>query len=141
PPIGLQTPGTEICRVNNAELDEVTGMVARGDVIYVVEGGVSERPPAVTIWTINATTCEATSETYGLTPIDPQDLALGTDGALWVADTGFGQGAERSWVTFERVDLSSGANAVAYRALYPASGAVNGTAVVLDDNNQPIIIA
>jgi len=141
PPIGPQTPGTEICRVNDPDLDEVTGMVARGDVIYVVEGGLTERPYAVTIWTINATTCEATSQTYGLSPIDPQDLALGTDGALWVADTGLGMGAERSWVTFERVDLSSGAEAVPYRALYPANGPINGTAVLLDDSNQPIIIA
>lgn len=141
PPIGPQTPGTEICRVSNANLDEVTGMVAQGDVIYAVEGGTTERPNAVTIWTINATTCEATSESYGLSPIDPQDLALGTDGALWVGDIGFGMGADRSWVTLERVDLSTGADAVPYRALYPTSGPVNGTALLMDGDNQPIIIA
>jgi hypothetical protein len=140
PPIGPATPGTEICRVSNANLDEITGMVAVGDVIYAVEGGTTVQPPAVTIWTINATTCEATSQSYGLSPIDPQDLALGTDGALWVADTGLGLSGDRSWVTLERVDLSSGATAVAYRALYPPSGSFNGTAMVLDDTNQPIII-
>jgi hypothetical protein len=141
PPIGPATEGTQVCQVTNANLDEVTGMVASGDVIYAVEGGTTVQPPAVTIWTINATTCEATSETYGLSPVDPQDLALGADGALWVADTGRGLSGGREWVTLERVDLASGADAVAYRALYPASGPINGTALLLDENNQPIIIA
>jgi hypothetical protein len=141
PPIGPATEGTQVCQVTNANLDEVTGMVASGDVIYAVEGGTTAQPPAVTIWTINATTCEATSETYGLSPVDPQDLALGADGALWVADTGRGLSGDREWVTLERVDLASGADAVAYRALNPASGPINGTALLLDENNQPIIIA
>jgi len=140
PPIGPVTAGTEVCQVTNANLDEITGMVANGDVIYAIEGGMTIRPSAVTIWTINATTCEATSQTYDFPPIDPQDLALGSDGALWVADTGLGLSRDREWVTMERVDLSTG-TVVPYRALNPASGPINGTAVVLDDDDQPIIIA
>ncbi len=138
--IGPQTAGTTVCTVNNADLDEITGMVATPQGIYAVESGVTFRPFAVEIWTIDSASCAATSETYGFPPIDPQDLALGSDGALWVADVG-NQDSSRDWLTMERVDLASGADAVPYRALMPATGAISATAVIMDADNTPIIIA
>lgn len=140
PPIGPVTPGTVLCTVDNSELDEITGIVASGQALYAVEGGSTERPFVVEIWTIDQTTCAATSETYGFAPLDPQDLALASDGALWVADIGRGLDG-RDWVTMERVDLAAGADAVPYRTLNPATGEITGTAVLLDTDNQPIIIA
>jgi hypothetical protein len=141
PPIGPATPGQVLCTVDNSELDEVTGLVATSSGIYAVEGGTTFRPDSVEIWTINPTTCEATRQSHGFFPIDPQDLGVGTDGALWVADIGLGDGSDREWLTMERVDLASGNDAVPYRALVPPTGQINGSAVLLDANNLPIIIA
>jgi hypothetical protein len=143
PNLGPATPGTAVCTVNNPNLNEVTGMVASTNGIYAVEGGDTFDPSSVLIWTINPTTCQATSKNYGFDPADPEDLALGTDGALWVADTGDGVGSDnqRVRVTMERVDPASSAPAVPYRALYPDSGKINAQAVLLQKDNTTIVIA
>jgi hypothetical protein len=121
PNLGPATPGTAICTVSNTNLNELTGMVATSNGIYAIEGGATFDPSSVQIWTINPTSCQATNKNYGFDPADPQDLALGADGALWVADTGDGIGSDnqRVRVTMERVDPTSNAQAVPYRMLYP----------------------
>ena len=143
PNLGPANPGTAVCTVNNTNVDEVTGMVATAQGIYAVEGGDTFDPNSVQIWTINPTSCQATSRNYGFDPADPQDLALGADGALWVADTGDGVGDDnqRDWVTMERVDLASSTQAVPHRTLYPSSGKINALAVLLQQDNAPIVIA
>ncbi len=143
PNLGPANPGTAVCTVNNPNLDEVTGLVASSNDIYAVEGGDTFDPSSVQIWTINPTTCQASSRNYGFDPADPQDLALGTDGALWLADTGDGIGSDnqRVRVTMERVDPASSAPAVPYRAQYPDSGKINAQAVLLQKDNTPILIA
>ncbi len=143
PNLGPATPGTTVCTVNNTNVDEVTGLVATAQGIYAVEGGDTFDPNSVQIWTIDPTTCQATSDNYGFDPADPQDLALGTDGALWVADTGDGVGDdnERDWVTLERVDLSGNAQAVPHRTQFPDSGKINALGLLLQKDNTPIVIA
>src|SRR5262245_29453424 len=136
PQIGPATPGTAVCTVSNNQLDEITGMVATDKGIYAVEGGDTDDPFAVIIWTIDAASCNATSRNYGFDPADPQDLALGSDGALWVGDIGDGIGNDnqRERVTLERVEIGGG-TAVPYRALYPDSGKINSQAMVLQNDN------
>ena len=143
PNLGPANPGTPVCTINNTNLDEVTGIVATAQGIYAVEGGDTFDPNSVQVWTINPTNCQATSRNYGFDPADPQDLALGADGALWVADIGDGVGDDnqRDWVTMERVDLSSSAQAVPHRTLFPDSGKINARAVLLQQDNAPIVIA
>ncbi len=143
PNLGPANPGTTVCTVDNGNLDEITGMVATAQGIYAVEGGDTFDPNSVQIWTIDPADCQATSKSHGFDPADPQDLALGTDGALWVADIGDGVGDDnqRDWVTLERVDLSSSAQAVPHRTLFPDSGKINGRALVFDKDNAPIVIA
>src|SRR4029453_2915459 len=48
---------------------------------------------------------------------------------------------QRDWVTMERVDLTGSAQAVPYRSLYADSGKINAAAVLLQQDNAPIIIA
>jgi hypothetical protein len=143
PNLGPANPGTTVCTVDHNLLDEITGMVATAQGIYVVEGGDTFDPGSVQIWTIDPASCEATSENHGFDPADPQDLALGADGALWIADTGDGVGDEnlRGRVTMERVDLSGSGPAVPYRMLYPSSGKITASAVLLQKDNIPILIA
>ncbi len=140
---GPATPGTAMCTVNNTNVDEITGIVATAQGIYAVEGGDTFDPNSVQIWTIDPTTCQATSKNYGFDPADPQDLALGTDGALWVADTGDGIGDDnqRDWVTLERVVLAGSAQAVPHRTQFPDSGKINASALLLQKDDTPIAIA
>jgi hypothetical protein len=139
--VGPATPGTAVCTIDG--LPEITGMVATAQGIYVVQGGHTRRPATVVVWTVNATTCKTTSTDYGFLPIDPQDLSLGSDGSLWVADIGQGVGPQntRTRIALERVTVGSGQAAVPYRALYPASGKFQAEAMLLDGTDKPVIIA
>ncbi len=138
--LGPEEPGTQVCRVTDERVDHVTGMVATAAGIHVVEGGPNYDPEQVEIFTIDPATCAVSREQYGFEPRDPQDLAVGQNGALWVADIG-DRDANRDWLTFERVDLATGATAVPYRADKPATGNINGTAMLLQADDTPIIIA
>jgi hypothetical protein len=142
--VGPSNPGQAVCTVSSSSLNEVTGMVATDKGIYAVESGDTADPSVVTIWTINAKTCAATSKTYGFNPVDPQDLALGSDGALWIADigdgvTGHDNGRER--VAVEKVVIGSSKAAVPYRILYPTTGKFDAQAMILDKDDSPIIIS
>jgi hypothetical protein len=72
-------------------------MIATNKGIYVVLGGGTVRQDTVVVvvvvWTVNASNCRATSQHYGFYPVDPQDLAIGSGGALWIADIGAGVGS------------------------------------------------
>jgi hypothetical protein len=143
PRIGPATPGTAMCTIGDSGLTEITGMVATNQGIYVVQGGSRQRPQSVVVWTVNPSTCAATSKDYGFLPIDPQDLAMGSDGALWIADIGqgVGPGNQRVRLALERVTIGSSGPAVPYRVLYPTAGRFQAEAMLLDANNKPIIIA
>lgn len=143
PAAGPATPGTGVCTISNTGLNEITGMVATAKGIYAVQGGHAVRPDTVVVWTVNASTCQATSEDHGFYPVDPQDLAIGSDGALWIADIGAGVGGEniRPRVALERVEMGGTKPAVPYRALYPDSGKFHAEAMLLDGHDNPIIIA
>ncbi|HEX6873636.1 MAG TPA: hypothetical protein VF163_21265 [Micromonosporaceae bacterium] len=141
--ISEATPGKAVCTVSNSTLDEVTGMVATEQGIYAVEGGDTQDPSALVIHTINAQTCKSTAKTIGaINPVDPQDLAVGSDGSLWVADTGDGVGSDntRERVALEKVDLTSGTGEY-NRVLYPSTGKFDAQAMLLDKDDVPIIIS
>src|SRR5262249_51634144 len=74
---------------------------------------------------------------------DPEDLGLAPDGALWIGDIGDGVGTDnqRVRVAFERLVPGSSNEAVPYRALYPPSGKFHAEAMVLDNSDQPLVIA
>ena len=135
PNIGPQTPGTVLCTVTNSNLDAVTGIAATANGIYAVEGKDTQQ---VEVWTINPTSCEATRRSHGFNPRNPQDLAVGSDGALWVLDIP----DTATWLTFERVENPTGTStAVPHRAAKPGPGALNATAILLQADNTPIVIA
>jgi len=138
--LGPSTPGDPVCTVANNALNEITGMVATSKGIYVVEGGDTEQPTSVKIHTVNAKTCKSTVKTYTFDPIDPEDLALGSDNSLWVADIGDNAegGPNRPTVAFEKVNLG-GSTAVPYRAVYPNGGKFDAKAMVLDKGDVPIV--
>jgi len=143
PNLGPATAGKAVCAVSSSTLDEITGMAASDKGIYAVEGGDTADPDSVILWTINAKTCAATSKNYGFNPVDPQDLAIGSDGGVWIADTGDGpEGKDntRPRIAFEKITIGSG-QAVPYRALYPSGAKADFEAMILDKDDSPIVIA
>jgi hypothetical protein len=129
--------------VKNTSLNEITGMVATDNAIYAVQGGDSQDPNDLVLWTINPKTCATNAVGYGLNPVDPQDLAMGSDGAIWAADIGdgvSGQPNSRGWLTFEQITLNQ-PPATPWRVLYPSSGKFDAEAFLLDKGDTPIVIA
>src|SRR5688572_11865908 len=59
PNLGQATPGEAACTVSSNALNEITGMVATDKGIYVVEGGNTEQPTSVRIYTLNASSCKS----------------------------------------------------------------------------------
>ena len=137
--IGPATPGEAICTVSDSKLDAISGMVVTDAGIYAVEAGNAS---AVTIWTIDAASCAATSKNYTLDPVDPQELALGSDGALWVADTGDKSESgppARERVAFEKFVIGASKGKI-HRAVYPGGAKYHAEAMILDANDLPIVI-
>lgn len=143
PAIGPQTPGKVQCALKISDLANVTGMVATDNAVYAVEGGDTADPTDLKLWTINPKTCATSVAGYGLNPVDPEDLAMGTDGAIWVGDVGAGvrgQPNARSWITLEQITLQQ-PPATPWRMLYPKTGPFDAEAMLLDKDDQPIIFA
>ncbi len=141
PNISAATPGTAGCAVPST-LDEITGMVATDQGIYVVEGGDREDPSAVRI-TLLDQACKATTKTYtgGINPRDPEDLALGSDGSLVIADIGDNPASgspERERIAVEKAPAAGG-KATIYRMVYPSGGKFDAEAMLLDKDDVPII--
>jgi len=141
PYISAATPGEAGCAVPST-LDEITGMVATDKGTYVVEGGDREDPSAVKITLLDAT-CAATTKTYtgGINPRDPEDLAIGSDGTLYIADIGdnpVGGSPERERIAVEKAPAAGG-KATIYRMVYPNAGKFDAEAMLLDKDDVPII--
>jgi len=139
--VGPATAGKAVCAIASSALNEVTGMVATAGGILAVEGGMTTNPSSVVIWTINAKTCAATSKTYVWNAWDPQDLAVGSDGAIWVADFGTSTDAARPApsIALEKVTVGK-TPAVPYRMGYPGGTAIKPQALLLDKDDTPIVI-
>jgi hypothetical protein len=143
PAIGPATKGKVVCTLKISDLQNVTGMVATDTAIYAVEGGDKAQAGTLELWTINAKTCATSVTGYGIKPIDPEDLSMGQDGAVWVGDVGAGvtgQPNGRSWVTMEQITLQQ-PPATPWRVLYPSGVKFNAQAVLLDGNDSPIIFS
>ena len=142
PYISAATPGEAGCAVPST-LDEITGMVATDKGVYVVEGGDREDPSAVKITLLDAT-CKATTKTYtgGINPRDPEDLAIGSDGTLVIADIGDNPASgspERERIAIEKAPAAGG-KATIYRMVYPNAGKFDAEAMLLDKDDLPIIL-
>jgi hypothetical protein len=142
PKIGPATPGQPGCALPD-DLDEVTGMVATDSGIYVVEGGDREDPFQVTISLLDAA-CKSTDTNYtgNVNPRDPEDLALGSDGSLWVADIGDNSEGQpsRERIAVEKAPVGGG-KATIYRFQYPGGALYDAEAMILDKGDIPIIFA
>ena len=136
--VGPATAGTPVCTLQSSTLTAISGLAVTQNAIMVVEA--KGTTGALTLYTIDGTSCKATSKNYGGFPgtRDPQDLSIGSDGTIWSADIGDPDGSRTS-VGFERV-APGASTATISRVKYP-DGAKDAKAFVLDGDDTPIIFA
>jgi hypothetical protein len=82
--------------------------------------------------------CKAVPKTYPTDPRDPEDLALGTNGTIWVGDIG-DKDKTRQTVAFHTI-ASGASTAVTNRMVY-TDGVKDAKAFLLDGDDKPIILA
>jgi hypothetical protein len=72
------------CQISDGRLAELSGLVAVGDQVLAVNDGGDQ----VAVHLLDAV-CQVVDEhTAPVDPYDPEDMALGADGTVWLADTG-----------------------------------------------------
>jgi hypothetical protein len=76
-------PGTR-CQISDARLAELSGLVAVGDQVLAVNDGGEQ----VSVHLLDAACQVVDVHTAAVDPYDPEDMALGADGTVWLADTG-----------------------------------------------------
>ncbi|MFP5023442.1 SdiA-regulated/phytase-like domain-containing protein [Pseudonocardia phyllosphaerae] len=124
------------CTVDDSRLDELSGLVVdpSGTQGYraIVDGGGTAR-----VFSVDPRSCAVTGERTVPVPVtDVEDLALGPDGTLWLADTG--DNAVRR-ATVRLVGLPVSGPPRVYDLRYP-DGPRDAEALVVSDDGVPLIV-
>ncbi|MGC4875873.1 hypothetical protein ACLQ26_06290 [Micromonospora sp. DT43] len=128
--------GAPVCQVRDDRLTEISGMVATDDGYVVVNDGADDEA-RLRIFFLDRRCAVARTVSYPSRPRDTEDLALGRDGTIWVADTGDN---DRNRETVALWRLAPGADRpVLYRMTYP-DNPHDAEALLLDAAGQPLIV-
>jgi hypothetical protein len=82
-PAAEAAPATR-CQISDSRLAELSGLVAVGDQVLAVNDGGEQ----VAVHLLDAACQVVDVHTAAVDPYDPEDMALGADGTVWLADTG-----------------------------------------------------
>ncbi|MEX5719044.1 hypothetical protein [Geodermatophilus maliterrae] len=134
PPAGAEEPATPStrCQVGDPRLAELSGLVDVGDrMLAMVDGG-----DQVTVYVLDGTCQVVDVVTAPLDPYDPEDLAVGADGTVWLADTG-DNNATRATVAL--LALRPDGTTALYRMTYP-DGPHDAEALLLAPDGTPYVV-
>jgi hypothetical protein len=122
-----------LCTVDDPRLDELSGMVVHdGDLWAMSDGG-----RRVQVHRVDRSNCSVIdSRTADVDPYDVEDLAVGPDGAFWVADLGDN---DRRRDTVAVVVLPERGEARLHRLTYP-DGPHDAEALLVDAHGRPLVI-
>ncbi|NEK86759.1 hypothetical protein GCU60_13495 [Blastococcus saxobsidens] len=125
------TPSTVRCSITDERLAELSGLVVVGDQMLALNDGGAQ----LAVHGLDAACQVVDVQTAPVDPYDPEDLAVGADGAVWVADTGDNNG-QRPTVALHvlRPDGTS-----LYRLTYP-DGPHDAEALLLAPDGTPYVV-
>ncbi|MEV0941161.1 hypothetical protein AB0I90_12400 [Micromonospora wenchangensis] len=134
-PARAAAPAT-VCRVRDGRLTEISGMVATDSGFVMVNDGADEASRR-RIFFLDARCAVVRTVAYPSRPRDTEDLAVGADGTVWVADIGDN---DRTRSTVALWKLAPGARRpVLHRLTYP-DGAHDAEALLLDGAGRPVVV-
>jgi hypothetical protein len=111
PTAAQPAPATQ-CQITDQRLSELSGLVAVPDHLLAVNDGGDQ----LTVYLLDPVCSVVDVHTAAVDPYDPEDLAVGADGAVWLADTGDNNGS-RSTVAL--LVLRPDGTTSVYRLTYP----------------------
>jgi hypothetical protein len=133
------TPGKPVCTVADTSrsnrLIELSGLAAT-DTGYVAVNDSTEYANRRGVFVLDKG-CRVTKVLPLQSPNDPEDLAFGKDGTVWVADIGDNT-SSRANIAVWKVP-PNGNTATLFKMKYP-DGKHDAEALLLDANDQPIIV-
>jgi hypothetical protein len=132
PPATAAAKPVTRCTVTDARLPEISGLVVVGDKMLAMNDGGDR----VSVYLLDSACRVATVHTAGVDPYDPEDLAVGRDGTVWLADTGDNR-TDRPTVALIAV-RPNGTTGV-YRLTYP-DGPHDAEALLLTPDGTPYIV-
>jgi hypothetical protein len=122
-----------VCAVDDPRLDELSGMVVHDGGLWAISDGGRR----VQVHRIDRSNCRVIdTRTADVDPYDVEDLAVGPDGAFWVADLGDN---ERRRETVAVVVLPERGDARLHRLTYP-DGPHDAEALLVDGHGRPFVI-
>lgn len=125
-------PASTRCQITDPRLAELSGLVAVGDQVLAVNDGGDQ----AAVHLLDAA-CQVVDVTAAaVDPYDPEDIAVGVDGTVWLADTG-DNNATRPTVALLalRPDGTTGV----YRLTYP-DGPHDAEALLLAPDGTPYLV-
>ncbi|MBY8871441.1 hypothetical protein K7640_06230, partial [Micromonospora sp. PLK6-60] len=138
PGVAVAAPAaTPVCEVADRRLDEISGMVATDDGFVMVNDGADQESHR-RIFFLDARCAVVRTVRYPSLPRDTEDLAVGPDGSLWVADIG-DNGGNRPTVGVWRLRPGA-ARPVLHRLTYP-DGPRDAEALLITGDGRPLIVA
>jgi hypothetical protein len=121
-----------LCQVTDPRLPEISGLVVLGDRMVAMNDGGDQ----LTVYVLDASCRVVDIRTAAVDPYDPEDMAAGADGTLWLADTRDNR-VDRPTVAMLalRPDGTSGV----YRMTYP-DGPHDAESLLLAPDGTPYIV-
>ncbi|MFI1995255.1 hypothetical protein [Actinoplanes sp. NPDC020271] len=125
-----------VCKIDDKRLDELSGLVATADGYVVVNDGADQASHRKIFYLSKKCAVQRTVS-YPSRPRDTEDLQLGKDGTLWVADIG-DNGSSRDTVALWK--LAPGASEPSLLRLSYPDGAHDAEALLIAPDGSPIIV-
>ena len=131
-PMAVSEPD-RLCTVQDKQLDELSGLAVDAAGVW----GIADDGKRTEVHRLDPADCSIVdTRTARIDPRDTEDLAVGPDGALWVADTGDN---ERQRDTVAVIVLPERGEPRLHRLVYP-DGPHDAEALLVDGSGVPVIV-
>jgi len=131
--------GQPVCTLSDSQLVELSGLAATANG-YVVMNDSNNNSDSMKVFFLDGSCKRRSVALYPSRPRDPEDLAIQSDGTVWVADTGDNLvNPSRPNIALWKVPAGGTGKMTLFRFQYP-DGAHDCEALLLAKDNTPIFV-
>jgi hypothetical protein len=120
------------CEIADPRLPELSGLVGAGDAMLAMNDGGDRAE----VFVLDGSCAVGDVRSADIDPYDPEDLALGADGTIWLADTGDNNHTRE---TVALIGLRADGSSTLTRLTYP-DGARDAEALLLAPDGTPYVV-
>jgi hypothetical protein len=132
PPAAAQPAPATQCQITDARLSELSGLAAVPEHLLAINDGGDQ----LAVYLLDPVCQVVDVHTAAVDPYDPEDMAVGADGAVWLADTGDNAGGR---ATVALLVLRPDGTTNVYRLTYP-DGPHDAEALLLAPDDTPYVV-